>query len=170
MTTQIKGNDTSTFGGEIKTNNDSIISNRPIVSAKMSANQTINDVTDTKIAFDTATIDTDSAFDTSTYRFTVPSGKAGKYHINACVKLDDGGTNVFYTVLYLYKNGTSIRRNYSNFAANPITGFPTCIDAILDLSVGDYLEIYAKINTVDNTTGTAVGNTDAWFEIHKLIG
>jgi len=50
-------------------------------SARMSQDQTISNQTETTIAFNTEIIDTASGFDTSTYKYTVPSGKAGKYFI-----------------------------------------------------------------------------------------
>ena len=54
-----------------------IANNTPSFRAYMGAAQTISDVTNTVIAYNTENFDTDSAYDTSTYRFTVPSGKAG---------------------------------------------------------------------------------------------
>ncbi len=67
--------------GTITTNNIGG-DNTPAFYAKVGSNQTISDNTQTKIAFDTEVFDTNSAYDTSNYRFTVPTGHAGKYMIN----------------------------------------------------------------------------------------
>ncbi len=53
--------------------------NRPAFHAYLGANQTAADATATKLNINTETYDTDSCFDTSTYRFT-PT-EAGKYLI-----------------------------------------------------------------------------------------
>ena len=69
---------TSNGSGTLTLNN-AALKNTPAFFAKLSGNQTINNNATTVMAFDTEVYDTDSAFDTSSYRFTVPSGKAGKY-------------------------------------------------------------------------------------------
>ena len=54
------------------------IANTPAFYAHLSSNQTIGTASYTKVQFDTELFDTDNAYDNSTnYRFTVPSGKAG---------------------------------------------------------------------------------------------
>ena len=53
--------------------------------------QTVSDATTTKLDFETELYDTDSAFSSDT-KFTVPSGKAGKYQFTANVSwYHDGG-------------------------------------------------------------------------------
>ena len=59
--------------------------NTPAFLAFPSGNQTISAGAFTKMNFATEKYDTDSAFDTSTSLFTVPSGKAGKYFFYASV-------------------------------------------------------------------------------------
>ena len=61
-----------------------------------SSYQTVSDNTDTKLTIDTEQFDTDGAFDTSTSRFTVPSGKAGTYF--------------FYTKFYTYSSNDTGRQ------------------------------------------------------------
>ena len=57
--------------------------NTPSFSARMSGAQSISNETYTKVDFDTENFDTDGAYDHSTnQRFTVPSGKDGKYFLN----------------------------------------------------------------------------------------
>src|SRR5210317_1842477 len=51
----------------------------PAFQAKMSGNQSISDNVYTKVEFDTEDYDTNSMYDTSTYRFTPTT--AGKYYV-----------------------------------------------------------------------------------------
>ena len=58
--------------------------NTPAFEAVLSSDFNITDQTYQKIPFATEVFDTASAFDRSTnYRFTVPSGPAGKYYFYA---------------------------------------------------------------------------------------
>ena len=52
-------------------------------SARMSSDQTISNQTETVLLFNTEVFDTENGFNTSTYKYTVPSGKAGRYFIYA---------------------------------------------------------------------------------------
>jgi hypothetical protein len=150
--------------GEITTGGN----NTPAFVVRKSTNQSISDNVATKVTFETEDIDTDSAFASS--KFTVPSGKAGLYKFDAFVRLDannnsDAGT----AILYLYKNGTSQHIAYSHFG----TGYPRAIsmniNSILNLSVDDYIEIYAAMNTIDNSDVTVNSNKYSVFSGHKLI-
>ena len=67
--------------------------NSPMWVATMSAQQTGGNNSMVKINYNTEVLDTDSAYDTSTYRFTVPSGKAGKYFISALTNIQSSGSN-----------------------------------------------------------------------------
>ncbi len=115
------------------------IVNTPAWSVGISANQSIANGTYTKVAFDREEVDTDNAFDNSTnYRFTVPSGKAGKYFVAASLRNTSSSDFDSY-YLNLKKNGSdyifaSIRNEFRE------TVTTSCL---IDLSVGDYLEVFA---------------------------
>ena len=123
----------------------------------------------TKVPFNTATIDTDSATDTSNNRFTVPSGKGGKYLISYGIGAGaDSHTNLYRIFTQLYKNGSNSlllaavadpRNNYG-FA------FSVVASGVVDLSAGDYIEIYAY-NSSGNTAGL---NTDRTYFSGFRIG
>ena len=124
--------------------------NAPMWVATMSADQTGGNNAMVKINYNTEVLDTDSAYDTSTYRFTVPSGKAGKYFISAMTNIQSSGTNGARSQTNsIYVNGTSIVRSQF-FLNNQGTLFEYDQDNIChctllhDLSVGDYVEVYAK--------------------------
>ena len=55
--------------------------NTPNFFAYVSSNFNVSTDTETILAFNAELYDTSSAFNTSTYTFTVPSGQAGKYFL-----------------------------------------------------------------------------------------
>jgi len=122
--------------------------NTPAFAARMSSAQTISNNTLTKIDFDTEEFDSDGAYDHSTnQRFTVPSGKAGKYVFYTSAILDAAShTQLQRCRIAIYKNGSMIKMRAVNFNSNDIYYMQLDISAALDLSVGDYIEAYARIN------------------------
>jgi hypothetical protein len=154
--------------GEILTTSNQS-TNTPAFVVRKSINQNISDNVATKLTFDVEDLDTDSAF--ASNKFTVHSGKAGLYKFDAFVRLDgnnnsDAGT----ALLYLYKNGTAQGIFYSHFGANYPRAISMNISQILNLSVGDYIEIYAAMNTIDNSDVIVNSNKYTVFCGHKLIG
>jgi hypothetical protein len=171
MSTQIKGNDTSTFGGAIQTNESSIVSNRPIVVATLSSAQSVTDATWTKAQLATEEIDTDSAFDNATnYRFTVPTGKAGKYQISASIGYDGlSNNNNGRLLLQVYINGTGIYpRADVNFTTSYQRYSYLTTSFVKDLSEGDYVELWGYCDAISGNIEFEPANT--YLSIHKLIG
>ena len=79
--------------------------NYPAFHAYLSSDQTLNNNTTTVVAFDAETFDTDSCFNTSTYRFT--PNKAGKYQFSFCANLKNNA-GVYYLQADLRKNGSNV--------------------------------------------------------------
>lgn len=148
------------------------LSNTPAFSVRLGASeQTIAETTYTKLAFETVLFDTDNAFDSTTnYRFTVPTGKAGKYQFNLHARCDSqASSNLLLSQIRIYKNGGSYAASY-NYDANSYTRASSHhVTAIMDLAEGEYIEGYVYINSVDNTGG--VVNTSIYTELsgYKLI-
>ena len=143
--------------------------NTPAWRATTSGNQTgIANNTTTKLNFASEVFDTNSAYDTSTSRFTVPSGQAGKYLIQATpyISWGTGGTATMVQGK-IYKNGSQADYNELDFnsASTYINVYRFSLVSILDLSVGDYIEIYGNMNGV-----TDWGNYGGFFNGYKLIG
>jgi len=113
------------------------------------SSQTLSDNVQAKLQFDTEIIDTDGAYDpTTNYRFTVPSGKCGTYLVYIKAVSDDNGDAVLISYNYgIFKNGTAVKRSYTNFTNNYIDSGEGTIVALLSLSAGDYVEAYGTINT-----------------------
>jgi len=148
--------------------------NTPMFHAYLGTNQSISSGTETKVALDSELLDTDSAF--ASNKFTVPSGKAGKYYIEGQVTLGDtsGGTsNVGFCFVTLYKNGSNVGGDSRHDPrANNGSAFAITIQAILDLSVGDYIELYGsgQITTSPHFFGATGAATRTYLLGYKLIG
>lgn len=154
MVTAIKGNDTSTFGGNVDVTGN-VITDAPAFKAYTTASQSVNGNTPTKIQFNAETFDTNSCFDTSIYRFTPTV--AGYYQINACVYFQ--GSAGLYTVIQPFKNGSvyssvNIQRSNGNYNAVYWN------DVMYMNGSTDYVEIYAFDNA---TCSTVAGVTSSYF-------
>ena len=57
---------------------------------------TLASTTETTVSFTSEAYDTDNAYDTSTYKFTVPSGKGGKYFVYGHLRKNNFSGNRFY--------------------------------------------------------------------------
>jgi hypothetical protein len=131
------------------------VANTPLFDVNLSADQTASDNTATKIQFDTENLDPDNVYDNSTnYRFTVPSGQAGKYLIYGfCTFGSDTGSGNNGGRIFIYKNGSQIASaGNTNHNANNPEKEQQSFSIVLDLAVSDYIELYLKCNV---TTGSA---------------
>ena len=163
----------SSDGSGTFTINNGVLKNTPAFQAYLNTSQSIPNATYTKAELTNVSWDTDSAFDNTTnYRFTVPSGKAGKYAFYGTVffddlNLDDSGA------LRPYLNGNSISNSPGPAQTNQIFGSASAQNVfvtyygILDLAVGDYVELFLYQNT-----GAAINarSTNTQFGGYKLIG
>ena len=131
--------------------------NTPIFAARRTSSQSIANGTWTKIELATEDIDTDSAFDNSSnYRFTVPSGKAGKYLIsfNIAVASGTGVSEAKQLFVALYKNGSAYLKTIHDGRNNAFGDtFFGSASYILDLSASDYVELYAKFHDASAGNG-----------------
>jgi hypothetical protein len=109
---------------------------------------TVNSNTWTAIPYPQEEWDTDGFHSTSTNnsRFTIPTGKAGKYLFT--ITLDYEGYNGWANSrISVYKNGSQLK--YASQFANGTTGagFGFTLAGIVDAAVGDYYETFAWQNT-----------------------
>ena len=128
----------------------------PAFQAYSSNGQTPSDASWTKVELDATLFDTDSAFNTSTYRFTVPSGMGGKYFLNGLIAIDSQeNSGINYSSVKFYKNGGSseLADSYINWQSNPIRDFAQPLSGIFELAAGDYVELYGYL---DDATGSGM--------------
>ena len=148
--------------------------NTPTFRARLTTDQSISNTTHTKVQFNTEDYDTASAYDNSTnYRFTVPSGQAGKYFITTSIYLLPANeSNLSFSTVSLRKNGTTVQESNSDFRGGRIYNFTNFLTGILDLSVGDYLEVFAytsATSTVVIKNSNAVAGSLNIFNGFKII-
>lgn len=119
------------------------------VSVDSTIGLTIANATSTAVAFDNEIFDTDGFHSTSTNnsRLTVPSGKAGYYHISAYGYFSRNATGM--RSLAIYKNG-SLERYFYEVAGSSSYYFAVSASATLYLAVGDYIQFYVYQNSGGN--------------------
>ena len=145
--------------------------NTPAFKVKNSSNISLSNGTNTKLTFDTEVIDSDGAF--ASDKFTVPSGKAGKYFISVQTSLQ-GSNDIRVMRAYVYKNGSlqydlQTRLAFSGNTLDAGSSVPFSANGILDLSASDYLEVYTYIYNTAGGTYQAMSN-ECIFQGYKLIG
>ena len=151
------------------------ITNTPAFLGYRSGFQTITDSTTTKVDLNASQIDTHSAFDTSNNRFTVPSGQAGAYQISGQAVMgnaDGSADNLRDHYLYIYKNGSNISYSDNNPNSSWWAQNTSQTSGIFNLSVGDYIELYAYIN-VGSGSGRIAGidgGIRTFLSGYRLIG
>jgi hypothetical protein len=142
--------------------------NSPRFRATMSADQSMSDNVAAKIQFNTEDYDIGSCFDTSNYRFTVPSGEGGLYLIYSQIQIksyDD--TQHIESFIKLYKNGSATYYSYDNFSGNYINGNMLYNTQVINLSASDYIEVYGQCNVTTNSPECKGGYS--YFQGFKLI-
>ena len=167
--------DTTNIVGTLQNNGAAVGgTNTPIISAFLSANTNVSDATWTKIVFATESIDTDSAWDnSSTSRFTVPSGEGGKYMVTARL-FGRGNNNDINTVaVRIYVNGNANNHARAIQFQAPTTGSAqgTCVSVtqIISLSASDYVEAWGYIDVGSGTPYFGSGDLDTGITICKMI-
>ena len=131
-------------------------SNTPAFYVGKTSNQSVSDNTKTKVTWNEA-YDTDSAF--ASDKFTVPSGKAGKYNFYIHVTLSTTGSfGVRNPRAYIYKNGSSLYMFQGAVNEQGIDSYSVTGTLSLDLSVGDYIEVYAR-NSIDQGSPLFLGKS-----------
>ena len=151
------------------------LTNTPYFQATLSAEQTLSDNVLAKAAFNSEILDSAGAYDTSTYRFTVPSGQAGRYYISTSVIFQTSGSyGVIFPRLEIHKNGSNQMYGYGPYNEQGNDQVGVFAAALLDLSASDYIEIYVR-NDNDQGTPLIKGSTGSpdnacIFQGYKLIG
>jgi hypothetical protein len=138
--------------------------NYPAFYAYRTAGQSIGDNTVTKVEMNIELFDTDTAYDNSTnYRFTVPSGKAGKYYVGAFAR--HGNFTASREALLIFKNGSNIMQGESGNASS----FQTLqASTVAELSVGDYIELYGYQNSGSSQTLIGDGLFQSGFFAYRI--
>ena len=151
--------------------------NTPAFSSYITSNQSCSDSTETTVNFDAEDFDTNGAYDTTNKRFVCPSNEAGKYFIFSRVRFS--GLNLASQVrIQIRKNGSGIKQAYTysggvgtnlyNFTNNNGHLFHE-ISTLVDLSVGDYIDIGVLVDTNSANYLVQEGSLRGEFSGYKLI-
>ena len=161
MASIIKANQLQDFGGNSILTSDGAGNlttqkiNYPAFHVNLSSDQSLTDNATVKVPFDRVKFDTDNAYDTTNYRFTCPTGQAGKYFFYHDVKSGGDGNTVSLVdqnSAQFRLNGSNLNSGGSDYRNNPALSSNCQGSMIIDLSVGDYVEIYGRVN-VNTSTG-----------------
>jgi hypothetical protein len=121
-------------------------------TAYRTANQSFTGGVATAVLLTDESYDTDAFHSTSTNtsRFTIPTGKDGKYSVTYNLRFEAVGS---FSIVYLYKNGSAFQTNTGVHEGQMWNtgGLAQCAGSIqLDLVATDYIEIFAAIQTTYN--------------------
>jgi hypothetical protein len=148
--------------------------NTPAFYVTKTSDQTVSDNVKTKVTWTNEVYDTNSAF--ASDKFTVPSGQAGKYNFYVHLSIGTTGSyGVLFPRAYIYKNGSSLYMflGPNNEQGNDVYSVTGTLS--LDLSVGDYIEVYGRNNNDAGTpqflgkAGDSPNEERSWFGGYKVI-
>jgi hypothetical protein len=138
--------------------------NAPSFSTSISSDQNITNNSETKVAFATEQYDTGSDYDTSNYKFVVPS--AGKYFFSSLVTAHVEGTVLSNAYVRFKINGNYKQTPffYSGGAStnvfNSIKYLPMSVTCCYNLSASDYVEVFVYLaHSAGSGTHVAFGGT-----------
>jgi hypothetical protein len=137
--------------------------NVPAFEAYLGSSTTLSDNTQTKLPANTETYDTNSCYDTSTYKFTPTV--AGKYLCYGQVNIQGGTINTIAQI-YLRKNGSTVKMSIDRYAGDG--DIIAQVETVIDLNgSSDYLEAYVR-----QTTGGSKSafDTNSFFGAYRIIG
>ena len=145
------------------------LTNRPAFSAWLKASdQTLSQSVITTMVAEEEFFDTDSAYNTSTGEFTIPTGKQGTYFFNAGFTMS---ANYALVQAFIYVNGSArFRGNVVRNDASSMT-----VSTVINLNAGDV--VTARVNQNNATNALQAGGDTSnptrymcYFSGFKLIG
>ena len=143
--------------------------NAPSFSA-YAASTGLTTATYNKITAGTELYDVGGCYDTSTGKFTVPAGEAGKYAVwTRSTVSNTAGIVVQNMGQWMYLNGTANQKNYHGAPANSTSAMTQTFFSVFDLSAADYLEWYLWITFSSGTMTLSTDGYNSWGAF-KLAG
>ena len=134
--------------------------NAPAFDVKLSSNQDIGDASSATVAFNSESIDTDTAFNSSTYRFTPQT--AGNYFITFTLYAypsTTAATDLGKVQASIRKNGSGISAVCDDYGGNDIAQGCVTTSAVVALNGStDYIDFEAEID-VNSGTGMVSHNS-----------
>lgn len=152
--------------------------NTPAFQAYISSNQALADNVYTTIAANTEDFDTDSAYNNSTYTFTVPSGEGGKYFLYLYGDVQSGGGSNFIlddTVMQIRINSeSSSTARFSKYHDDYVGGNTKSlfVSGVVILSAADTVKFWIRQNVAAGYASNVLGNAQRPTVVggYKMIG
>ncbi len=147
-------------------------SNTPAFHVRLTSNQDVSDAAQTKVNFNEVTIDTNSCWDSSNYRFTPTV--AGKYYVFAQVSCQGTANNVLSEAMASFRiNG--VRRVTGSMTSNTSTFqsfFSAQVAHIFTLNgSSDYVEVFGRCDVSSSTPQFTPSHEFAtYFMGYRIIG
>ena len=151
---------------------------KPFFKVYKSANTNLSSATATLVTHNGVIYNADSVYDTSTGKFTVPSGEGGYYFLNALTRITGSSGNTFnYATNRFYLNGSSaeyLQHSYTTSGGN-FNNDQIPLSTVMELSAGDEVQVYITLSVSSGTpilvgSGSGTSGTVTRFEGFKLIG
>ena len=177
MASIIKANQLQDFGGNSIIGSDGAGNlttqkiNYPAFDAYLNVDQSgLTNQAYNLVKLDTTYFDTDNAFDTTDgqHKFTVPSGKAGKYCFYAGIFANPNADNQTEEArIAIYKNGTSFRISYAKYNNTDGSRYaPLTITTVIDLAESDYIQLY--FYGYDTNSSHKLENNDTFLGGYRI--
>ena len=117
----------------------------------------------TKIQMNTETVDSASAYDSTTnYRFTPQ--KAGYYFISGAVVTYNTNYTYRWQQIAVYKNGSQYNRSTIDYNNSNCYGAGITVNALVNLNGStDYVELYCRAYANGNTVGIDEASTSSYW-------
>ena len=132
----------------------------PAFHAVVGSNQSLSNNTQTKLAANSETFDSDGKYDNSAYRFTPTV--AGKYICYAQVNIEGGSSNTLAQIS-IYKNGSQVNMAIDRYAGDGDVTPNVFATVVLDSD--DYVEAFARHNVGSSKNAIA---TSSWFGAYRI--
>lgn len=128
------------------------LSARPAFSMSINSQLSLSNATETKVQFDKTIFDTDSAWDSTNYRFTPQV--AGKYYFFFMATPKSGGNSTLSDLRFkINKNSTTVARVNGSYDNNPVAQENGTATVMIDMNGStDYVEFYIYVNISSGTT------------------
>tara|TARA_R110000796_G_scaffold4416_1_gene17105 strand:- start:288 stop:827 length:540 start_codon:yes stop_codon:yes gene_type:complete len=153
--TMLSSNGSGTFTSNLPAS----VSNTPAFNVKLSSNQDVSSDTTTVVAFNSEQVDTDNAFNTTTYRF-IPQ-TAGKYFIAFTIyalTVSAGNANLQSITANIRKNGSNETQVVQDYNSSFIRQGCATTTSVIDMN--------GSTDYIDFTASSKAGSGDGRFENH----
>jgi len=147
-------------------------SNSPTFAVRLSTDQSVPNQSATKLTLDTEDWDTDSAWDTTNYNFTVPSGQAGRYCFNGHVRILaiwGHNSNSHFSQVQIRVNDANKAEHRVYDTSATTKDLDLQVSKVLNLAVGDVVDFRVYHNGAgQQNQNISSGAAQTWFTGFKL--